>query len=649
MTKLYIPPKEIHIESVLNNREIDQNYVADLQLSMKDKGFLPEFPVDVFRTANLANIESALEYTCASGHHRTLAAQQAGLDSILCTLHDGDAEAFTEVMHLANFEFDPAQHSGIGQPFTGKEKRAAVKQLLLLPKYFEMTNAALRDAWRIPESNIRRWRGEVLALIEGNSPLLGIWGVSADRIERLRQLAETPERKDAEGKVVKIRKPVAEATLEEKRDFYEAIEKDAYRHIIAHFEVTWTHIQSYIQQQFKTELRYRQYEDVSMPQLQKLHKAILTQDPHFIETLQQIAEKERAITNTRETFKKATETCMRAFKRVLAPKMDAYSDPFRKLQKDFEKFVRENVKDCSTFHLEYVDYSLELRDDLAFCDKATRTHTAVTEALKSDSGWLAAFREKAKKANAKRWDKAKALWFSNLDTLRTAIAKYPRDISLDALCAAVENKYYWQFKHGEFRDLIETEAPSERKHLETVHSEAESFLKVTVGLNTDAEWVAAIPETHTGFVHPTTETEGVPTPESPMTDTFNAERCKAALDIVCEEIEKLEDIDTASEIEAVAEKLTTWIPDPFIDAFMDMEAAHVLNTHPIPLMFKAIQDRLIYIKEIHPLEEAEGYKTEIVKTLGEAARGMFGTEIGILTDIAIQLYRNNEETEDSSC
>ena len=60
MKKSWIAPTEIHVAEILNNRALNQNYIADITESMTDKGFLPEFPIDVFLTENLANVDTEL-------------------------------------------------------------------------------------------------------------------------------------------------------------------------------------------------------------------------------------------------------------------------------------------------------------------------------------------------------------------------------------------------------------------------------------------------------------------------------------------------------------------------------------------------------------------------------------------------------------
>lgn len=226
MEKKWVDPNQIYVNLQLNNRELNRNYIGDLTQSMTDKGFLPEFPIDVFLTKNLANIDVDLPYVCACGAHRTYAAINAKLERVLVHIHNGKEEAFIELMHLDNFKFDAAQHSGIGQPFTQKEKRAAVTQLLLLPKYLEMTNTALQEELHVPESSIRRWRKEVIELLETDSSKLLSWGISDGRLARLHELAKSPERVDQEGRKVKVRQPLAEATESEKTEFFNIMEED---------------------------------------------------------------------------------------------------------------------------------------------------------------------------------------------------------------------------------------------------------------------------------------------------------------------------------------------------------------------------------------------------------------------------------------
>ena len=258
------------------------NYIADITESMTDKGFLPEFPIDVFLTENLANVDTELPYVCACGAHRTIAATNAKFEKVLVHIHDGQEEAFIETMHLDNFQFDPAQNTGIGQPFTNKEKRAAVTQLLLLPKFFEQTNAALNELWNIPEANIRRWRGEVVELLETDSPNLRLWAVSDGRLARLRELAASTERKDAKGEIVKIRQKYVDASDDEKEAFWDVMENDMIE--MDNAEIGMDDLRGYLSRHFGVKSRWHPYQEVTMRQLQQVHQLILDADADFIKS-----------------------------------------------------------------------------------------------------------------------------------------------------------------------------------------------------------------------------------------------------------------------------------------------------------------------------------------------------------------------------
>ena len=469
MIKKWIDPNEIYVHDVLNNRERNPNYIEELAQSMTDKGFLPEFPIDVFKASNLANIDTALPYVCACGAHRTLGAINAKLDTVLVHIHDGREEAFVEMMHLDNFQFDPAQHSGIGQPFTQKEKRAAVTQLLLLPKFFEMTNTALEELWRIPNSNIRRWRADVVTLLVTDSPKLRLWGVSDGRLKRLRELAKKPERINEDGKIVKIRQPIAEATEDEKRAFYETIEKDWDRlSEETAMDTAFAHVQNYLKDRYNLESRWRQYNDLSMSQLQKIHREILSKDPEFMAAVFEIAQAENRISEARAALQKAHVACTKAFNKVLAKGLSEYDERRTGMRDRLETFLRKRDARFEGFRMEYYYYETDDRDTPEFCEKYAALHLEVKEGLETDADWLQEFTEKEKARLDRKRKQVKKLWLENREDLKSAMLAYPRDISDDAIFSAAENWYKHELRHNELRSLMDADAPSAQKHLETL-------------------------------------------------------------------------------------------------------------------------------------------------------------------------------------
>lgn len=579
MEKKWIDPTEIYVYEVLNNRDLNQNYIGDLAQSMLDKGFLPEFPIDVFKSENLANIDTDLPYICACGAHRTLGAINAKLDQVLVNIHNGREEDFIETMHLDNFKFDPAQHSGIGQPFTQKEKRSAVTQLLLLPKFFEQTNTALEERWRIPQSSLRRWRNEVMELLETDSPKLRLWGISDGRLARLRELAKNPERVDAEGKIVKIRKPLAEPTEAEKEAFYKVIEKDWYREPAA-LDTEFTHVATYLQDKYKTESKWRIYTELSMPQLQKLHSAILSKDPEFMSAVHKIAAAENRIDKARDGLRKACDACEKAFKRTLAKRVSEGSRIFTDMKDRLQRFLRKHDERFDGFHFTYYYYDTDLRDNPEFCETYTALHREVKEGLETGADWLSEFIEKEKARSARKQKKADQLWLSNQGHLKEAIVRYPRAISEDAIIAAAENKFNYELRHNELRSLIDAETPSPKKNFETIEKEAAIFEKVAKALNTDADWVQEIP---------------VPKP---------------LIEVLPEVVEAQKEAEQEAPV---------------------LQPEDLLQNLSLKEILRHVKDRVIYI----PVEDESQVRMELAQVLGNASRGQTGTQLYLLMDYAL--------------
>ena len=241
MTKKWIDPNEIYLAKPMNPRPLNQGFIESLRESMQEQGFLPQYPVKVFRVESLTCIETDLPYACVSGMHRTTAAQLANLDEILCEIHPGADDAFTgaddafiEMMMTDNFEYDPARNSELGQIFSQREKRKACKRLLYIPKFLKMTNTALAEEWHTSEGNIRRWRKEVASSLNESVDAAGIVsetlrrvGVTAERLQELKEINDSREREDADGNTVHIRTAPREMSDEEKSEFWSQIREDA--------------------------------------------------------------------------------------------------------------------------------------------------------------------------------------------------------------------------------------------------------------------------------------------------------------------------------------------------------------------------------------------------------------------------------------
>ena len=193
MQTLWIELAAIEEVWVVNNRKENLGHSESLAESMRQNGYLPEYPVFVFEAANIP-VETDKPYLMACGHHRRKAAIAAGIDRIWAEVHDGTEEEWIEMMSLDNFKFDVKSNPGIGLAFTEQERRSACFQLLLLPKYLRKTSVSLAGLWKVGEGTVRRWRKQVESLIDEGSTDLEKWNVSPERIDRLKEVIADPHR-----------------------------------------------------------------------------------------------------------------------------------------------------------------------------------------------------------------------------------------------------------------------------------------------------------------------------------------------------------------------------------------------------------------------------------------------------------------------
>ena len=225
MKTLWIHPNDIADVWTVNNRKENPGHIESLAESMRQNGYLPEYPIIAFEAANIP-IQTDKPYLVACGHHRRKAAIAAEIDLIFAEVHDGTEEEWIEMMSLDNFQFDVASNPGIGLAFTEQERRAACFQLLLLPKYLRKTNVSLAGLWKVGEGTVRRWRKQVESLIGESSPKLEKeWNVSPERIETLKEVIADPYRENEEGDTVAVRQKPKETTPEERAEFWFTIRK----------------------------------------------------------------------------------------------------------------------------------------------------------------------------------------------------------------------------------------------------------------------------------------------------------------------------------------------------------------------------------------------------------------------------------------
>ena len=88
---MWIDPTAIEDVWAINNRKENLGHIESLAESMRQNGYLPEYPIFVFEAANIP-VETDKPYLMACGHHRRKAATAAGIDLILAEVHDSTEE-----------------------------------------------------------------------------------------------------------------------------------------------------------------------------------------------------------------------------------------------------------------------------------------------------------------------------------------------------------------------------------------------------------------------------------------------------------------------------------------------------------------------------------------------------------------------------
>ena len=208
MKKQWESPGNIYVPQELNNRRINEDYVESLSESIAKRGYLPTHPVICYRRLDMPKEffdgRTDALYICAAGFHRTTAAQNMDLDKIYIEIRDGGFEDYLETLNTDNFQFDPAVNTDIGQVWSKADKRSACKQLLLLPKYFKLTNVALSELWHTAETNVRRWRDEIASSIAEGS-LETPFPLSEEWQAELKSILASNQRENENGSVVHIR------------------------------------------------------------------------------------------------------------------------------------------------------------------------------------------------------------------------------------------------------------------------------------------------------------------------------------------------------------------------------------------------------------------------------------------------------------
>lgn len=488
MKTLWINPNDLADVWAVNNRKENPGHIESLAESMRQNGYLREYPIIAFEAANIP-IETDKPYLVACGHHRRKAAIAAGIDKIFAEVHDGTEEEWIEMMSQDNFQFDVASNPGIGLAFTEPERRAACYQFLLLPKYLRKTNVALANAWKVGEGTVRRWRKEVESLINEGSPKLKELSVSPERFERLKEVIADPHRENEEGDTVAVRQKPKELTNEERFELWQQIKNaalfdqrsDGSRYLDRNgfqFET----FRSYLCQRYNIQESDIPHQ-LSRGRLQNIFNWIAGEDPEVIARCKELQRETDALSKAREQCYHYHDKVISAFSEELSPTPDNILSPVHTASlKAFKKAVKQR----------FDGFDFDARHSAATVDAlmvVQQTFSDIYAAIEMQEAWVLGF--KAQFSDKARQDR-KALeqaWTDARKEMFTALSEYPRNVSE----VAFSNRFDERFGHpiGRTREFTE---PTPAITDETLTADIRHFKTVTADIHADTEWMQAIPK-----------------------------------------------------------------------------------------------------------------------------------------------------------
>ena len=507
MQKAWIDPNEIQEFWIINNRQENAGHIESLAESMRTHGYLPEYPLIVFKAENVGFIPIQ-PYVLACGHHRRKAAIEAGIGTVFCEVMDGGEDDWIETMSTDNFKFD-ASNPGIGLAFTETERRAACRQLLLIPKYLERTNVSLGNEWNVPESTVRRWRSEIEEIVADDAQVLNKWRefqVSAERRDRLAAVIALGTRVTEEGKeVTATRKQTLDDEVT-RRQFWRKVD-DSYetdkgadgKTFCERFGLSRYTISEFCYQHFN--MSWEDFpEKVPIAKLKRVHNWILTEDADFIEKLRGIEQRKKDEEDARRRLKGAKDALMDKIREKLSlkPKSHSWSDENEAAVSEFAKAVKEEY---DGFAIKSEDKELTTIDEY---NTVADMYTCLVLDIENDVEYVKAFRKEHKQYFRLKRERLESKFSSKRLEVLTAIDNYPREISYRRFWLAFDEENW--IKNVRTADVVDPKPLDDN----TLERYCQRFDNAVADIEKDADWVKAIPEPTAVETAPPVDPEAVP-------------------------------------------------------------------------------------------------------------------------------------------
>ena len=480
----WVGTQDIYVPHELNNRSLDAGYVESLEDSMRTQGYLPTYPIICYRRMEMPKEvfdgKTDALYICAAGFHRTTAAKNINLDRVYVDIRRGTFEDYLETLNTDNFQFDPEVDTSLGQIWTKTEKRKACKQLLLLPKYFKLTNIALADLWHTSEANVRRWRDAVASSIDEGS-LDAPFPISEEWNQQLKAILDSNVREMADGSTVKIRSKPEESTW----DYRMALMKK----VDAHETLDWnTEIEPYCEKIYEKDA-----DRLSLKQLAELDQLISVNDPDFMKMCQMLGKEKRARNAAQEKCHAALRAVKKAFDAYLESQglidggyMSTSNDKYNKLKTAFGRAVSKRFgKNLMGSYL--------YTDTVSKYENETECLAQLQKDIEGSVDYVQAYARRQSNAQyKKRSQLEQAVVDAHGPMLKAVQEKYP-GIDLEKFCFAVDSDTYW-LKTGDTPATFmhSTADIPKRKSDGDLIRIAEQYKKMLETIEKGADWIAKL-------------------------------------------------------------------------------------------------------------------------------------------------------------
>lgn len=214
-----VPVDSIRVKWELN-RDRNDEHVRALAFRINRDGFDENYPVSLVKVnGDLILAAGHHRFAAAIGEHvrrgdggyeRDLTFENLPLQEIWAEIVLGDIDDVVREMQVDHFQFDPAVTAGMGKPLTPNEKKEQCKTLLGFPEFYGKSLRALETEFGIPKSTLQIWKEEVTVQIGQCAAakltpeqLLSDFGMTPERLEKMRYLVDSGERSGADGRVMK--------------------------------------------------------------------------------------------------------------------------------------------------------------------------------------------------------------------------------------------------------------------------------------------------------------------------------------------------------------------------------------------------------------------------------------------------------------